>query len=44
MKIVDYGYLIPSLIIIVGIPFLIYIKLAQHLTKPLDITIYGSTI
>jgi hypothetical protein len=44
MKIVDYGYLIPSIIIIVGIPLLLYIKVAQHPTRSLDLTIYGSTI
>ena len=44
MKIVDYGYVIPSLIILVGIPLLLYIKLSQHTANPLDITIYGSTI
>lgn len=44
MKIIDYGYLIPSAIVILGIPLLMIIKLSQHSTNPLDITIYGSTI
>jgi hypothetical protein len=44
MKIIDYGYLLPSLIIIFGIPLLLYLKLAHYPTKSLDITIYGSTI
>lgn len=44
MKIVDFGYLIPSIIILLGIPLLFYIKLVTHSTKSLDVTIYGSTI
>lgn len=44
MKIVDYSYLIPSLIMILGIPVLFYLKLSSHETHSLSITIYGSTI